>query len=544
MSLLYLVLKDKKGPRTDISPESLLDELIRASQLLSNEFNLNNLMSILAEQALDITRSDLACLYFYTDAGQAGEAGKKSDLRLMYRRGTGQPPKRLPKDTEFLDFLEDSKESLVILDRNQVFFRDLFLQETMNSAVALPLFTPKARIGVLIVNAEKPNFYNRERFSFLDSFTKLAAGMLHNTRLFEELKEKLRQVEALERYQENVFNSMTNLLVTTDSSGNVHYFNRAAAERLGLNEEDLGRDFEVTFTKAIDKKILKQIRKSEDAGIEVLGSEGIIRREAGDIDFSLNVSPLKGKRGRREGLTLLFTDQTRERELKEQMDVAVEQRRVIKDMFARYLSIDVVENLMAEPDLVKLGGDKKTATIFFADIRGYTSFSEKQEPEYIIEVLNEYFTEAVEVIIEHKGYIDKFIGDAIMAAWGVPMATIEEDAYEAVSCALEIQDKIKSKDRNFFQGAASKLKVGIGMHTGPLVAGNLGSSRRMDYSVIGDTVNVAARLEGVAGGGEVVITDKTYDLLGGSFKVKEMAPVTVKGKKAPLRVFSVLDIIK
>ncbi len=531
-------MKQKNGSIAAFSPESLLNELIRASQLLTREFNLNTLMSILAEQALDITHSDLACLYFYTDSG------KPSDLRIMYRRGAGDAPKLLSRKAEFLSFLEDSEESLVILNRNQIFFKDIFLHEKMNSAVALPLFTPKARIGVLIVNSEKPNFYNRERFYFLDSFTRLAAGMLHNSRLFEEVKEKLRQVEALERYQENVFNSMTNLLITTDQGGGIHYFNRVAAERLGLDEQDLGRDFNDVFKKEIDKKILNQIQKSEDSGTEILGSEGIIRREEGDIDFSLNIAPLQGKRGKHEGLTLLFTDQTRERELKEQMDVAVEQRRMIKDMFARYLSNEVVENLVAQPDLVKLGGDKKVATIFFADIRGYTSFSETKEPEYIIEVLNEYFAEAVEIIIEHKGYIDKFIGDAIMAAWGVPLATVEEDAHEAVSCALEIQEKVKSKDRNFFKGAASKLKVGIGMHTGPLVAGNLGSSRRMDYSVIGDTVNVAARLEGVAGPGEVVITDKTYDLLGDHFKVKEMDAVKVKGKKDPLRVFSVLDLIK
>lgn len=522
---------------TDTSHDSLLDELIRASQMLSNEFDLNALMSVLTEQTLDITHSDLACLYFYPDAESSG------DLRLMYRRGIGAPPKRLSKNSEFLEFLEDAGESLVILDRNQVFFKDIFLHASMQSGIALPLFTPKAKIGVLIVNAEKPYFYNRERFYFLDSFTRMAAGMLHNTRLYEELKEKLREVEALERYQESVFNSMTNLLVTTDRAGNIHYFNRAAAERLGLTEEHLGDSLEEIFKTSIDKKILKHVRKSEEKGTELLGSEGIYHREEGDIDFSLNVSPLRGKRGKHEGLTLLFTDQTRERELKDRMDVAVEERRVIKDMFTRYLSNDVVENLMEQPELVKLGGDKKTATIFFADIRGYTSFSETKEPEYIVEVLNEYFTEAVEIIIKHKGYIDKFIGDAIMAAWGVPMATLEQDAYEAVSCALEIQDRIKSRDRTFFKGEASKLKVGIGMHTGPLVAGNLGSSRRMDYSVIGDTVNVAARLEGVAGAGEVVITDKTYDLLGDRFKVKEREPVKVKGKKEPLRVFNVINLV-
>jgi len=159
-------------------------------------------------------------------------------------------------------------------------------------------------------------------------------------------------------------------------------------------------------------------------------------------------------------------------------------------------------------------------------------------------VLNEYFSEAVEIIVRHKGFIDKFIGDAIMAAWGVPMQSEEVDAVEAVSAALEIQELIKSGSRSFFKGKASKLVVGMGLHTGPLVAGNLGSSRRMNYSIIGDTVNVAARLESVAKGGEVIITQHTRDRLDGQFKVKELDPVRVKGKTQPIHVFKVVSRVR
>jgi class 3 adenylate cyclase len=143
-------------------------------------------------------------------------------------------------------------------------------------------------------------------------------------------------------------------------------------------------------------------------------------------------------------------------------------------------------------------------------------------------------------VIRHKGYIDKFIGDAIMAAWGVPLQSEEEDAIQAVACALEIQELVFSGKRKFFRGEASGLKVGIGMHTGPLVAGNLGSPRRMNYTVIGDTVNVAARLEGVAGPGEVIITQKTKSLLKDMFLLEEKPPVRVKGKSEPIQIFKVV----
>ena len=239
---------------------------------------------------------------------------------------------------------------------------------------------------------------------------------------------------------------------------------------------------------------------------------------------------------------MLFTDQTREKKLQKKVNVIVEERRLIKDMFSRYLSSEIVKQLTDSPDVVKLGGDKKNATVFFADIRGYTSFSEGKNPELLVEILNEFFSEAVEIIVKYHGYIDKFIGDCIMAVWGVPLQSEEKDAVMAVNCAYEIQQLVNSRQRKFFQGIASNLKIGIGIHTGPIVVGNIGSSRRMNYTVIGDTVNVAARMEGVAGAGEIVITQKTRDYLGNSFKLSERDPVKVKGKSMPIAIYDVLGV--
>jgi len=511
----------------------VLDELVRASSLLTGEMNFQRLISILVEQSVDITRSDLGALYLYSHE-------KAGDLVLAYRRGRYDLPEHLPASGDLVSFVEDCGESVVLLSRDSSPFESLLLTPAMNSGMALPISTPKARIGIAILNSIQPRFYNRMRFQFLDSFAGLAGGMLHNARMFTELQEYLRQIEELQRYQESVFESMTNLLVTTDEHGHVHYFNRAAAERLAISEDTLGRPVADVFGKRLSKSVMNTLEKVRETGSEILGIEGIYRDRNRDMDFSLNVSPLMGKRGRYEGLTLLFTDQTAENELKQQMEVVSEERRLIKDMFARYLSSDIVQNLVDQPELVKPGGGSKHATIFFADIRGYTSFSEGKDPGYIVQVLNEYFNEAVEIVIRHRGYIDKFIGDCIMAAWGVPMVNEEYDAIQAVSCAVEIQELVNSKSRSFFTGKASKLRIGIGMHTGPLVAGNLGSARRMDYTVIGDTVNVAARLEGVAGAGEVIITGDTKKHLGEEFRLEERAPVRVKGKAKPISIYNVL----
>ncbi len=512
-----------------------IQELVRVSALLTSDQSRTSLISILVEQAQDISKSEVGALYAYPE-----ENAKSNALKMIFKRGKYDVPQSFSLESGLIQFLEDCKEALIVHSRKDKFFKESLLNEYMNSAIILPLNTAKRKIGILVLNSKKNDFYGKNRLHFLDAFTKLSSGMVHNVELFQEVKQKLKEIESLQRYQESIFSSMTNLLITTDNKGNIHYFNQAAAERLGMNQDSIGNDFESFFKKPLNKKILKEITATADSHKEILGLEGIYKGKEIEMDFALNISPLKGKLGKHEGLTLLFTDQSREQELKQKANMAVEERRIVKDMFARYMSADVLKNLMESPELVQLGGSKKDATVFFADIRGYTSFSEGQQPEYIIEILNEYFSEAVEVVIKYNGYIDKFIGDCIMAAWGVPVVNPDKDALAGVGCAVEIQELVKSKSRKFFKGKAAHLKVGIGMHSGPLISGNLGSSRRMDYSVIGDTVNIAARLEGVAGAGEVIITQQTRDLIGDHFKLKELKPVKVKGKDKPLHIFSVL----
>lgn len=512
-----------------------IQELVRASALLTTDQSRTSLISILVEQAQDISKSDVGALYAYSV-----DSTKQTPLKMIFKRGKYEIQSSFSRESSLVQFMEDCGEALIVHSREDRFFKDSLLNEAMNSAIVLPLNTAKRKIGILILNSRKRDYYGKNRLHFLDAFTKLSSGMVHNIELFQEVKQKLKEIESLQRYQDSIFSSMTNLLITTDEKGNIHYFNQAAAERLRMNNNSIDKNIGTFFSNSLNKKILKEITSTTDSHKEILGLEGIYRGKDKEMDFALNISPLKGRLGKHEGLTLLFTDQSREQELKQKANMAVEERRIVKDMFARYMSADVLKNLMESPELVQLGGSKKDATVFFADIRGYTSFSEGQEPEYIIEILNEYFSEAVEIIIKYNGYIDKFIGDCIMAAWGVPVVNIDKDAISGVGCAIEIQELVKSKGRNFFHGRAEHLQVGIGMHSGPLISGNLGSSRRMDYSVIGDTVNIAARLEGVAGAGEVIITQQTRDLIGDHFKLKELTPVKVKGKDKPLHIFNVL----
>jgi len=520
------------------------EDLVRASALLTQERNFRDLINIFVGQAQDISRVDMAAFYVLKNTED-----RRSDLKLAVKKGRYAVPETLPGGSEMMCFIRDCKESLVFNNQEnsrkyETFMKEVLINPEMKSGMALPIVSFPREIGVLFVGARTPCFFNRKRFFFLDAYTKLASGALQTSLLFGETRAQDRKIDSLERYQESVFNSMTNMIVTTDAAGQIYYFNEPAGKAMGLTEEDLGSRLENAFRKSLSARVINAILTSLEEGDEILGLEGIFRGEDKDMDFSLNVTPLVTPHGKKEGMTLLFTNQTREKELKKTVRMVNDERRVIKDMFARYMSQEVMTSLMESPDSIKLGGDKREATVFFADIRGYTSFSEGRDPEDIVEILNEYFSEAVENVMIYKGYIDKFIGDCIMAVWGVPMQPKKDDAINAVSCAIAIQNAVRSSKRKFFRNEAARLRIGIGINTGPLVAGNLGSIQRMDYSVIGDTVNLAARLEGAAGADEIIISQATRNHLGNNFKLEKRKPIRVKGKEKSIQIYNVLGLNK
>ena len=540
---------EKNLPITPLKTDNALpteQDLVRAGALLARERNFKDLVNVFVQQAQDISRADLTAFYIFEDPED-----RKSDLKLILKRGRYSVPETISGTRELVVFTRECKEALVFNNKADAgklqrpapsFFKEVLINEEMKSGMALPIVSPPREIGILFSASVNACFFNRRRFHFLDFYTKLAGGAMQTSRLFDETRVSSKRIDSLERYQDNVFNSMTNMVVTTDALGDIYYFNESAATAMGLNEEDIGRNIENIFKNSLSSSTLKNIIKSLKDGEEILGLEGIYRCGGKELDYSLNVTPLKTQRGKKEGLTLLFTNQTREKELKQKVSTVTEERRIIKDMFCRYMSNEVMENLMDTPDNIKLGGDKRDATVFFADIRGYTSFSEKRDPEEIVEILNEYFSAAVDYIVNFKGYIDKFIGDCIMAVWGVPMQPRKDDAFNAVSCALAIQNLANSSKRKFFKKSAAGLRIGIGINTGPLVAGNLGSVQRMDYSVIGDTVNLASRLEGVAGPGEVIISQATKNQLGEKFRLQEKRAVRVKGKEESIKIYNVVGL--
>ena len=203
----------------------------------------------------------------------------------------------------------------------------------------------------------------------------------------------------------------------------------------------------------------------------------------------------------------------------------------------RFLSPEVVELIAQDPQGIRLGGVNQKVTVLFADIRGFTSLSEKMAPEEVVELLNEYFTRVTEIIFDHSGTLDKYLGDGFMAIFGAPFSK-GTDAANAMRAATAIQRMVQEMNRDSEARHWPKLAVGIGVNTGIATAGNIGSPRRLDYTVIGDVVNVASRLMANAESGQVLVSQATSEEIADAFSLSPLPPLKVKGKAEALSVFA------
>jgi adenylate cyclase len=214
------------------------------------------------------------------------------------------------------------------------------------------------------------------------------------------------------------------------------------------------------------------------------------------------------------------------------------QRRKIRGAFDLYVQKELVDEVLEKPEMLKLGGQRKEITVMFSDLAGFTSISEQKEPEELVSFLNLYLSEMTGIILSNKGTLDKYIGDAIMAFWGAPI-DIEEHAYLACKSVLEMEQKLKDMSEQLTRSGMPYPLVRYGMNTGAVVVGNMGSAKRFSYTVMGDNVNLAARLEPANKifGTKILISQATRDLVEQDFLTREVALLQVKGKQQPMRIF-------
>jgi adenylate cyclase len=236
------------------------------------------------------------------------------------------------------------------------------------------------------------------------------------------------------------------------------------------------------------------------------------------------------------GLTMIYSTHALGQLLRE-----VREKRWLRQAFSRYVSPSIVEDIAAHPERLELGGEEVDATVLFADLTDFTTLSENMPPKEIIHILDEHFTVMTQIILANKGTVDKYIGDAIMCFWGAPVPQ-RDHAVRACRAALEMQQAMRSLNKSWRDQGNPLLMLRIGIHSGRVVAGNVGSKERFNYTVMGDTVNLTYRLEKVNKfyGSQILLSEATHRLAKGIFIVRELDRIMVKGRMQPVTLYELL----
>jgi class 3 adenylate cyclase len=248
--------------------------------------------------------------------------------------------------------------------------------------------------------------------------------------------------------------------------------------------------------------------------------------EKGKVDLRFSLTPLKDISENTQGVAIVVDDLTERKHLEAQ-----------RRLFERMVSPAVIKQL--NPDKLQLGGQRREITIFFADIRGYTSFSEKVRPEVLVSVLNRYLAAATEAILEQEGTIDKFAGDAVMAWFNAPIPQ-PDHVMRSVRAAISLRESLDRLHRNV--PVNLRLAFGVGIHSGEAILGLVGTEKRLDYTAIGDCVNTAKRIQENSAPGQILISENSYKAVSEQIIATPNEPFRAKGKRDQINIFEILDL--
>jgi adenylate cyclase len=360
-----------------------------------------------------------------------------------------------------------------------------------------------------------------------------AAVSVQNARLFASVKQQRDTIAAMKNYMDNILASIPSGIITTDIQNVITTFNRAAERIIEVRaEETMGQPYAEVLPE-LGREIAPLVTTVRRHDEQITGFElepELPRR--GRVALRVDISPLKDSRQTTTGVAIVLEDLTERRRLEQQV-------RQVRETFERYVAPRVVEQLLSDPESVRLGGVRRDVTILFADIRGSTAFGERAGPEIQIEVLNRHLTVAAEAVLEVEGTLDKFMGDSVMALFNAPLAQ-PDHVLRAVRAAVTMQQAIA--DLHEQVSPTERLSFGVGIATGPVVVGNIGSSTIHDYTAVGDSVNMAYRLQAHAQGGQILLSSAAQQSVSDRVVSRELGFVQFKGHSEPDLVFEVLGL--
>ena len=495
------------------------------------EIDLSALLKRVMEEATRMLNADRATLFLNDE--------KTNELFSRVAMGEGVGEIRLPNTAGIAGSVFTSGETMNIpYAYADLRFNPSFDKQTgyfTRSILCVPVTNKNGKvIGCTQVLNKKGGKFTEEDESRLKAFTQQVAIALENAKLFDDVS-KSRQ------YNESMLSSMSNGVITIDGDGKIVTCNRSGLKILKTFEKNIldtnSDDFFRDNNSWVEEKIknVKETKEPDiimDAELEIKDSE---TEKNEMISVNLTILPLinedsEGRTDKKDdflGILLMIEDISSEKRMKSTM--------------SRYMDPGIADQLLEDGADI-MGGLDTTATLLFSDLRSFTNITESLGAQGTVKLLNEYFEIMVECISEQGGMLDKFIGDAIMAAFGLPISH-EDDEDRGVKAGINMISRLWKWNELREKDGKPPLDMGLGLNTDKIVAGNIGSQKRMDYTMIGDGVNLAARLESACKqyNARILICDFTFKKLKGTYRIRNIDDVVVKGKTEPIGVYEVLD---
>jgi adenylate cyclase len=499
--------------------ESLREEqqILEVSNDLAGELQLNLLIARIMSATTELLGAERSTLFLY-DA-------KTDELYSFYAEGMETREIRIPASKGIAGAVFTSGKLENIADP----YRDIRFgfevdQRTgfkTESILCAPISNKAGgRIGVTQALNKKGGPFTAKDEARLRAFSAQIAVCLENAKLFDE-------VLNVKNYNESILRSTSNGIVTLDAENNIVTANDAALVLLAMEREALVGAPAARAFAGPNQWIADSLRRIRRSGETTLAVDAEIARDGQPpASVNLTATPLIDVADARIGSMLVLEDITSEKRVRSTM--------------ARYMSKEVADQLLAAGE-EELGGKDQKVSILFSDVRGFTTISEALGARETVSMLNEYFTEMVDVIFDHGGILDKYIGDAIMALFGAPFPTAE-DADNALAVANEMMLQLGHLNERRQAAGKKPIDIGVGISTGDVVVGNIGSNKRMEYTVIGDSVNLASRLEGATKhyGCKILLSEFTVRELQRPALLREIDLLRVKGKERPVAVYESL----